>query len=334
MKKNIVLWMSALALLLMAGLSACDSNSSKDETSGPLTPSKVTHSECANRATSRSGDVENPFSTKLKLTYNEDDATITGEYVNYALSCDYTDAGLNIEQDTDGTLVLNPWNKAENMVDCICHINFYFTIRDVNSKKYHLVVNRRTVTVVETDGSKHEETWTDYDGYISFEHQSVVMIDFDEVAQSLYAVARQSADAFDQYEPEMPLFTINDIKSFCPETGELMFNNFVFDTRLFHDIACNYRVYFYNGDDLLFDARAVWWLSSAAYFNDLTFQCDFYGPGNTWDCSKSHFYLLYGYPGTTEDDTTLEALKQKNAAGMERFIDILRQAGKIVNKAE
>ena len=335
MKKIIGLWMSMLALLLMTvGLSACDNNSSKDEPSGPMTPSEATHSECRERAATRSGDDENPFATKLKLTYNEGDATITGEYVNYTLSCDYTDAGLNIGQDTDGTLVLNPWNKADNMVNCFCNINFYFTIRDVNSKNFHLVVNRRTVTVVEADGSKHEETWADYDGYISFERQSVVVIDFNEVSQSLYAVARQSADAFEQYEPEMWLFTINDIKSFCPETGEIVFNNLVFDAHLFHDFACKYRVYFYSGDDLLFDARAVSWLSSAGYFSDLTFQCDAYGPGNTLDCSKSHFYLRYGYPGTIVGDTTVEALKQKNAAGMERFVSILGKAGKIVSKPE
>lgn len=153
----------------------------------------------------------------------------------------------------------------------------------------------------------------------------------DKTGQSLYAVARQSADAFEQYEPEMWLFTINGIKSFCPETGEIVFNNLVVDAHLFHDIACKYRVYFYSGDDLLFDARAVSWLSSAGYFSDFTFQCDAYGPGNILDCSKSHFYLRYGYPGTIDGDTTVEALKQKNAAGMERFVSILRKAGKIVS---
>ena len=65
MKQRFFLWMSAL--LLMAGLSACDNNSSKNETSGPMTPSKVTHSECESRVKSRAGD-ENPFATKLKLT--------------------------------------------------------------------------------------------------------------------------------------------------------------------------------------------------------------------------------------------------------------------------
>ena len=153
----------------------------------------------------------------------------------------------------------------------------------------------------------------------------------DKSGLAIYVVARQDADAPHQYEAEMPLFWLYSIESFNTETGELKLADFKFDTHLFHDIDCKYRVYFYNGDDLLFDARAVSWLSSASYGSDLTFQCDAYGPGDLWETSKSHFYLRYGYPGTVEGDPAVEALKQKNAAGMERFVSILRNAGKIVN---
>ena len=149
--------------------------------------------------------------------------------------------------------------------------------------------------------------------------------------QSLYVVARQSADAPIQYQAEMPLFTLDNIKSFNPETGELRLENVVFDSHLFQDIACQYRVYFYDGNDLLFDARAVSWFSSAGYFSDLTFQCSCFGPGDEFDASESHFYIRYGYPGTIMGDETVKALMEKNAAGMERFVTILRQAGKIVN---
>jgi hypothetical protein len=152
----------------------------------------------------------------------------------------------------------------------------------------------------------------------------------DKSGLAIYVVARQDADALNQYETEMPLFWLYSIESFNTETGELKLADFKFDTHLFHDIDCKYRVYFYHGDDLLFDARAVSWLSSASY-SDLTFQCDVYGPGDLWETSKSHFYLRYGYPGTIEGDPAIEALKQKNAAGMERFVSILRNAGKIVN---
>ena len=149
--------------------------------------------------------------------------------------------------------------------------------------------------------------------------------------RSLYAIARQSADAPIQYQAEMPLFSINNIKTFNPETGELTLQDFTFDTHLFSDIGCKYRIYFYHGDDLLFDARAVSWFSSSGYFDDLTFQCDVYGPDETWDSSKSHFYLLYGYPGTIQGDERVEELKKKNAAGMKCFVSILRQSGKIAN---
>ena len=159
---------------MMLTLSSCSTSDSITESNSL---SKVSHSECANHSSRTRGEDENPFASKLKLIYNEADQTITGEYINYMLSCDYTDAGINIEQDADGTLVLNSWNEAENMVDCICHINIYFTIRNATMQNYHWVLNRRTVTVVEQNGSKHEETWTDYDGYISFKDQNVITID-------------------------------------------------------------------------------------------------------------------------------------------------------------
>ena len=169
MKKSIIIWMGAVMLML----SSC---STSDSITGSISLSKVSHSKCANHSRTR-GEDENPFASKLKLTYNEADQTITGEYINYMLSCDYTDAGINIEQDADGTLVLNPWSKAEMMVNCICNINIYFTIRNATMENYHLVVNRRTVTIIDPDGAKHQETWTDYDGYISFKDQNVITID-------------------------------------------------------------------------------------------------------------------------------------------------------------
>ena len=114
--------------------------------------------------------------------------------------------------------------------------------------------------------------------------------------------------------------SLDNIKSFNTETGELKLENVVFDTHLFQDIACQYRVYFYDGDDLLFDARAVSWFSSAGYFSDLTFQT-----------IGSGIYIRYGYPGTIVGDEAVKELMKKNEAGMERFIEILRRAGKIVN---
>ena len=149
--------------------------------------------------------------------------------------------------------------------------------------------------------------------------------------KSLYAIARQDNGAFMQHKAEMPVFSLNDIKSFNTATGEMTFkDNVVFDKELFYDISCKYRVYFYAGDDLLFDARTVSWFSSAGYFDELTFQCDFYGPSDD-GMKNSHFYLLYGYPGTIDGDETVKELMKKNAAGMERFISILRKVGKIVD---
>lgn len=150
--------------------------------------------------------------------------------------------------------------------------------------------------------------------------------DDDIAGSSLHAIARQNADAVVQCQEEMPLFSLSDIESFNIETGEITFYHFVFDTHLFWG---GYRVCFYDGDVLLFDAVPVSWFDSRGYFDQLTFQCDFYGPDDMWDATKSHFYLRYGYPGTIKGDKTIEELKQKNAAGMDRFIQILRWAGKI-----
>ena len=148
--------------------------------------------------------------------------------------------------------------------------------------------------------------------------------------RSLYAIARQSSDAIIQYKAEMPVFSLNDIESFNPKTGEIKFKDIAFDKELFYDIACKYRVYFYAGDDLLFDARTVSWFSSVGYFDQLTFQCDFYGPSDD-GLKNSRFFLSYGYPGTIDGDETIKELMKKNAAGMERFVSILSKAGKIVN---
>ena len=147
--------------------------------------------------------------------------------------------------------------------------------------------------------------------------------------RSLYAIARQSSDAIIQYKAEMPVFSLSDIESYNPKTGEIKFKDIAFDKELFYDIACKYRVYFYAGDDLLFDARTVSWLSSAGYFDELTFQCDIYGPSD--GLKNSRFFLSYGYPGTIDGDETVKELMKKNEAGMERFVSILRKAGKIVD---
>ena len=147
--------------------------------------------------------------------------------------------------------------------------------------------------------------------------------------RSLYAIARQSSDAIIQHKAEMPVFSLSDIESYNPKTGEIKFKDIAFDKELFYDIACKYRVYFYAGDDLLFDARTVSWLSSAGYFDELTFQCDIYGPSD--GLKNSRFFLSYGYPGTIDGDETVKELMKKNEAGMERFISILRKAGKIVD---
>ena len=147
--------------------------------------------------------------------------------------------------------------------------------------------------------------------------------------RSLYAIARQSSDAIILHKAEMPVFSLSDIESYNPKTGEIKFKDIVFDKELFYDIACKYRVYFYAGDDLLFDALTVSWFSSAGYFDQLTFQCDIYGPSN--GLKNSRFFLSYGYPGTIDGDETVKELMKKNETGMERFISILRKAGKIVD---
>lgn len=147
--------------------------------------------------------------------------------------------------------------------------------------------------------------------------------------RSLYAIARQSSDAIIQHKAEMPVFSLSDIESYNPKTGEIKFKDIAFDKELFYDIACKYRVYFYAGDDLLFDARTVSWLSSAGYFDELTFQCDIYGPSD--GLKNSRFFLSYGYPGPIDGDETVKELMKKNEAGMERFVSILRKAGKIVD---
>lgn len=149
--------------------------------------------------------------------------------------------------------------------------------------------------------------------------------------QSLRLVARQSADAPMQYKAEIPLCSLQDIKSYNPETGEIVFNNVTIDDHVFYDVSCKYHICFFEGDNLLFDAVAVSCFSSVGYFDQLTFQSFLYpNDDDVIDTSDYRYYLRYGYPGTIEGDESLKELMKKNASGMERFIAILRQAGKIV----
>lgn len=148
--------------------------------------------------------------------------------------------------------------------------------------------------------------------------------------QALYVVAKQSADAPEAYQSEMKLFTLDDIRSFNPETGELRLNHVTLDVHLFWDIACRYRVGFYADGDLLFDALAVSHLSSAGWFDQLTFQTIGYPNTDTMDAYDNVFYIRYGYPGTIIGDTSVEQLRKQNANGEKRFIQILRQAHKLV----
>lgn len=172
MKTGICLWLSAGLMLMLSGCSTSDS------ITGSISLSNVSHSDCINHYLSRTrAEGDDTHATKLRLIYNNADQTITGEYINYLLCCDYTDAGMNIEQDDDGTLVLNPWNDSKGGVNCVCYLNIYFTIRNATMQNYHLVLNRHTITIINPDGSTHQETRTDYEGYISFKDQNVVTID-------------------------------------------------------------------------------------------------------------------------------------------------------------
>ncbi len=163
MEKRILLWMVAI-------LTLC-SCSTSDNIYDPISLSKVSHSDCGNHIRTRG-----EYAPKLKLTYNKASKTITGEYINYTLNCDYTNAGINIDHDVDGALVLNPWNDGEGKANCICHINIYFTIHNATMPRYHLILNRQKVIIHEGDGSIREEIWTDYDGVISFSTQNTITI--------------------------------------------------------------------------------------------------------------------------------------------------------------
>lgn len=170
MKKNVLLLLSVLMFVLC-------SCSTSDNITGDVSLSKVSHSDCENHhSSSTRAEGFDPSSCQLRLTYNRTDETISGEYLNYTLCCDYTDAGINIEQDGNGTLVLNPWNDSKGLVNCICHLNIYFSLRNVTMDTFHLILNRRTVIVIDKDGTQHQETWTDYNGIVSFKDKNVVTI--------------------------------------------------------------------------------------------------------------------------------------------------------------
>ena len=126
----------------------------------------------------------------------------------------------------------------------------------------------------------------------------------------------------------MPLFKLENIKSYNVLRNELMLENVTFDSHLFSDTDCQYRVYFYDGDELLFDAYAISNYSNMGYYyHDIRFICSDVGSGDTFDVSGIPFYIYYSY-GDDESDWTV---KGKKIMGMQSFWSILRKVGKIID---
>ena len=169
MKKVLFYLLGTLVLILCS----CSSGDSFLAQMGQTSLRHVWHSDCQFHTLTRNTI---PEPTRLRLTYHEDTQSISGEYLDFRVNCAYTDAGMKIEVKDNGTIILNPWVESDNTADCICNVNIYFTIENITAQRFHLVLNQRTAVLMEGDGTTHEETWTDYDGFVSFKEKNTILI--------------------------------------------------------------------------------------------------------------------------------------------------------------
>ena len=169
MKKVLFYLLGTLVLILCS----CSSGDSFLAQMGQTSLRNVWHSDCQYHTLTRNTI---PEPTRLRLTYHEDTQSISGEYLDYRVNCAYTDAGMKIEVKDNGTILLNPWVETDNTANCNCNVNIYFTIENITEQRFRLVLNQCTAVIMDEDGTTHEETWTDYDGFVSFKERNTILI--------------------------------------------------------------------------------------------------------------------------------------------------------------
>ena len=155
MKKK-TLFLPLLAMFLMAGCSTAESG---------VSVGNVHNTECPHSSTRStqvdSGEGEEIPRLAIKLTRLGN--TISGEMVNYKVNCHHGELYVDCQQ-TGQKLDINVREKKNNQgglaAQCLCWVNIYFTLYDVEGDTFQLSLDGREL------------------GEISFKESNVVEINF------------------------------------------------------------------------------------------------------------------------------------------------------------
>jgi hypothetical protein len=140
MKKK-TLFLPLLAMILMAGCSTAESG---------VSVGNVHNTECSSSSTrstqADSGEGEEIPRLAIKLTRQGN--TISGEFTNYSILCSHGDLYVDCQQ-TGQKLDINVREKKNNQgglaAQCLCWVNIYFTLYDVEGDTFLLTLDGRVL---------------------------------------------------------------------------------------------------------------------------------------------------------------------------------------------
>ena len=150
------LFLPLMALLFLTGCSTAESGVSVGNVHNTECPHSSTRSTLAD-----SGEGEEIPRLAIKLTRQGN--TISGEMVNYKVNCHHGELYVDCQQ-TGQKLDINVREKKNNQgglaAQCLCWVNIYFTLYDVEGDTFQLSLDGREL------------------GEISFKESNVVEINF------------------------------------------------------------------------------------------------------------------------------------------------------------
>jgi hypothetical protein len=158
MKKK-TLFLTLLAMILMAGCSTAESGVSV----GNVHNTECPHSSTRSIQAGSDEDEVVPEIPRLAIKLTRHGNSVSGEFTNYSVVCSHGELYVDCQQ-TGQKLDINVREKKNNQgglaAQCLCWVNIYFTLYDVEGDTFQLSLDGREL------------------GEISFKESNVVEINF------------------------------------------------------------------------------------------------------------------------------------------------------------